>query len=870
MADKCLIRVENLLKKSSIAGTKKEEIVSLIKQSIAEKKLSNIDEVNVDAVAKDVSEQIKLQKKINKRNAIENEIKVRRLTELVLTEFEDNPLEGLTAIMVGSNNRVVAARSSAAVQQNATVNQLIAGFNAKLRAAGVDDLFDKGLDGISEAEVQRRVTRTMYELSAERTEIEKRSGTKPPVTETNPDIIKLAEIMESYSEMIRQKLNDRGANIQKLWGYIVKQSHDPASIRDAAAILGVKNIEADPSLKSRRDKNYNRNFKAWKNFVMEKLDTDRTFADTDNVDEFMMDVYNSLVGNKYLIADGVSNSYGTRTSQDVAKGSKFKRVLHFKTADDWFDYNDKFGVGNLKESFFSGLQTAGRNLGIIDALGTKPKENMDKIRFAVHDRLKKKGKDVGSIKNFRKLDKYMKVIDGSIYTVEDFGIARYSAISRTLASMARLGGATISALADVGIYGSEVRYQGRSFLGGMAEALASLGRIKNTKQKKEIAEMLGFINDNTIYDMSARHQVGDNLNKGWTKAQRTFFKLNLLSWWTNSLKEGSMLGLANYFAKQKNLEFKNLNKQLQELFTMYDINPTKWDVIRKTAMEKADDGKEFINIGLLDQISDADVKKITGLEDMTQRQIRIEKEKFKAAVSGILLDRSIYAVIEPDARVKGFMTRSTLAGTPGGEAIRFFGQFKAFPISIVQKVLGRELDYFKNRKQGDLGRGFRGMAALMVTSAMLGYMSMTIKDLLKGRSPRDITKPKTMFAALLQGGGLGIYGDVLFNEVRDKFAMLGAFVGPVTITVADVLMAIKHGTRLEFSKASKSAYDAVTSMIPFYNLFYIKSAFDYMIGYQIMETIKPGILERIENRMEKDYNQHFLFTKPSTLFKGFN
>jgi hypothetical protein len=86
MADKCLIRIEKLLKKSSIAGTKKEEIVSLIKQSIAEKKLSNIDEVNVDAVAKDLSEQIKLEKKINKRNAIENEIKVRRLTELVLTE----------------------------------------------------------------------------------------------------------------------------------------------------------------------------------------------------------------------------------------------------------------------------------------------------------------------------------------------------------------------------------------------------------------------------------------------------------------------------------------------------------------------------------------------------------------------------------------------------------------------------------------------------------------------------------------------------------------------------------------------------------------------------------------------------------------
>jgi len=875
MADKCLIRVENLLKKSSIAGTKKEEIVSLIKQSIAEKKLSNIDEINVDKISKEISEQIKLQKKINKRNAIENEIKIRKLTELVLTEFPDNPLEGLTAILVGSNERVTASRSSAAVQQNATVNQLIVGFNAKLRAAGVDSLFEKGLDNMTEAEVQRRVTRTMFELGQEQTITEKRIGQKPRVTETNQDIIKLAEVMESYSEMIRQKLNDRGANISKIWGYIVKQSHDPSSIRNAAAILGVTDIKVDPSFTLKKDINYNKNFQAWKNYVMKKLDSDRTFANTDDVDEFMQEVYNSLVGNKYLIADGVANTYGTRTSQDVAKGSKFKRVLHFKTADDWFDYNDKFGVGNLKESFFSGLQTAGRNIGIIDSLGTKPKENMDKIRYAVHNRLRKSGKDVSDIKTDRKLDKYMKVVDGSIYTVENFAVARYSAIARTLASMAKLGGATISALADVGIYGSEVRYQGRSFVGGMFEALSSLARIKNTKQKKEIAEMLGFMNDNTIYDMSARHQVGDNLNKGWTKAQRTFFKLNLLSWWTNSLKEGAMLGLANYFARQKNLEFKNLNKQLQELFTMYDINPTKWDVIRKTAMEKADDGKEFINIGLLDQMSDVDIKKITGLDKMTDRQIRIEKEKFKASVSGMVLDITIYSVIEPDARVKGFMTQGKLAGTGFGEAIRFFGQFKAFPISIVQKVLGREMDYFKGRKQGDLGRGIRGMGALMVTSGILGYMSMTLKDLLKGRSPRELIDQdgningKTLMAAFLQGGGLGIYGDVLFKEARDSSSIIAGFAGPVTLTAADVLMALNHGMHLEGGKAGKAAYKAVTSMIPFLNLFYIKSAFDYLIGYQILETINPGILERVENRMEKDYNQHFLFTKPSTTFKGF-
>jgi hypothetical protein len=871
MSDKCLLRVEKLLKESSINSAKKDDIINLIKIAQAEKKLTRIDEVNIDSIAKNVAEEIKIQKIKNKKNAINDEIRNRKLTEFVLKEFPDNPAEGLIAIMVGSNRRTTGARSSVAVLQNASVNQLIAGFNAKLRKNKLELLFRDGLEGMTEAETQRRVTRTMAELNQQQTVTEQRLGQKPKVTEKNKDIIKLAEIMEEYSEMIRQKLNDRGANIAKMWGYIVKQSHDPYSVRNAANVLGknLNDIEGGS--------NYNKNFKAWKDFVMQKLDTDRTFANTNNVDEFMTEAFNSLVGNKYLIADGASNSYGGKTSKDVAKGSKFKRVLHFKTPDDWFDYNDKFGVGNLKESFFSGIQTAGRNIGMMDGLGTKPLDNFEKIRFAVRKSLAKNEEtaDISSIASYTKFDKYMKVIDGSIYTVEGFGLARYSAIARAISSMAKLGGATISAAADVGIYGSEMRFQGRSFLGGMAEAMGSLLKIKNTKNKKDIAQMLGFIVDNTIYDMSARHQVGDNLSKGWSSTQRTFFKYNALAWWTNTLKEGSMLGMANYFARQKNLEFGKLNKQLQELFNMYDIDATKWDVIRKTAMEKADDGMEFINIGMLDQITDANMKKILNLDKVTESQLRIEKDKFKASVSGMLLDRSIYAVIEPDARLKGDMTRGMLAGTPEGEAIRFMGQFKAFPFAIMAKVLGRELSYFKgpNVTKADYGRGFVGIVALMVTQGILGYVSMTAKDLLRGKKPRDPSNTKTIMAAFLQGGGLGIYGDVLFKEVRGSADVAAAAVGPVLLTAGDVIAAINYGIRGEGGKAGKAAYRTVSANIPFLNLFYIKAVFDYMIGFQMMETMNPGVLKRVEKRMKKDYNQeyqeNFLFTKPSRNNKGF-
>ncbi len=863
MSKKCLLRVEELLRKSSIKAAKKDEIINQIKIAQAEKRITSIDEINVDKVAQEVSEQIKLEKKINKRNALENEIKGRKYVEYILDNFNDSPQEGLISILVGTNRRITGARSAVSVQQHASVNQLIAGFNQKLRQNNVTTLFEK-----MDKKTQRRVVNAMYELNQKKTYIEELTGLEPPVKETNPDILKLAKIMEEYSETIRLKLNDRGANIQKLWGYIVRQSHDPYSIRDAAKKLGknLDEMEADPNLKG-SDINYNKNFTAWKNFVLDKLDKERTFAGVDDIDQFMLFAYNSLVKNENLKSDGADFSYGARATKDVAKSSKFKRVLHFKTADDWFDYNDIFGVGNLKESFFSGLQTAGRNIGIMDTLGTKPAENFEKIRKAVAKRMVMDKRDQNTVSS-KQFNKFISVVDGSIYTVENFGVAKYSAIARALSSMAKLGGATVSAAADIGLYGSEMRYQGKSFLGGMFEAMSSLARIKNTKQKKDIAEMLGFIADNTIYDIAGRYQVGDNLSKGFTKAQRFFFKVNLLSWWTNTLKEGAMLGMANYFAKQKNLSFDSLNPQLKNLFKVYNINSTKWNIIRKTAMEKADDGTEFINIGLLDQISDADVKKITGIDDLTTREIGIEKDKFKASVSGMLLDRSIYAVIEPDARVRATMTQGQLAGTAAGEALRFFFQFKAFPLSIVQKVLGRELDYFKGGKD-DIQRGIVGMGAIVVTSGLLGYLSMTIKDFLKGRSPRDPTKTKTVMAAFLQGGGLGIYGDVLFQETRSGGDILGQLAGPVPLTAFDLVQAIKYGIRGEGGKAGRTAYRAVSQSIPFLNLFYLKTAFDYLIGYSIMETMSPGTLRRMENRMRRDYNQEFLLTKPSSTFKGF-
>ena len=866
MADKCLIRVEKLLKGSSLKGNLKDEILSTIKKVQAEKKIAKLDDINVDAVAKDVKEQIKLQKQINKRNAQENEVKVRNLTEYVYENFKGEEDEGLISILVGSNRQRLGARESVSSQQIASTNSLITGFNMKMKEAKVDELFLN-----MDKDTQLKVARVMYELNQRQTSVEKLADIKPIVGETDPRIKKLGEVMEEYSEMVRTKLNDRGANIGKLWGYMVRQSHDPFTVRNAADVLNLKNIEPDPNLKNKKDINYNKNYTAWKNFVMEKLDKERTFAGVDDIDEFMDFVYNSIVRNQYVKSDGSAFTYGASVTKDVARevSSKFKRVLHFKSADDWFAYNDKFGAGNLREAMFSGLQTAGRNIGIMDVLGTKPQQAFDQIRKTVGAKLIKDKRSTEKLKSDDKFQKFFNVVDGSIFSIDNFALAKYSAISRTIASLAKLGGATISAAADIGLYASELRYQGRSFFGGMFEAVSNLAKIKNKKKAKDIAESLGFIADNTIYDIAGRYQVGDVQSKGWTRLQRTFFKLNLLSWWTNTLKEGVMLSQANFLAKQKNISFDKLNPRIKGLFEQYNIDSTKWDVIRKRTIVNSDDGKEFINIADLDKMSDAEVKAVTGIDNLTKRQIKIERDKFKSSVSGILLDRSTFAVIEPDARGKAWLTGGRMAGTGPGEAYRFFFQFKAFPFAIVQKTLSREISFLRQKGFANKARGITGLGSIFLTSALMGYLSMTIKDLIKGKSPRDPTKIKTFNSAIMQGGGLGIYGDVLFQETRQGSEIGGSLLGPVPLTAFDILQSFKYLKDGKGDLAARSAHKAVTQNIPFLNLFYIKTAFDYIIGYQMMETLSPGVLERIENRMERDYGQEFLFTKPSTKFKGF-
>ena len=848
--DKCLTRIEETLKRSSIETAKAEDILAEIRKAQREVDVNNLDDTLINDLSEKVLKEQEIQKKINQRNSLENEIKIRNTVDYVLREFPEDPVEGLTAVLVGSNFQKAGSRASVALAQLSQYRQIAVSFNEKLRQKNLESLFAKANE-----DIDRRLSRTIWEL-----------GEDKPITEKNKDIVELAKVINEFSETIRLKYNNFGANISKLPGWIVRQSHDPFQLRNAMDVLNLKNSKNIKEINGSAE----RNIAAWKAYIKPKLD-ERTFegVDAKDRDQFLTYVYNSLIRNEHQIAEGAGGHYGGKS---ITSKLNAKRVLHFKTADDWFDYNSKSGGGNLRESLFAGFNYAGRNIGLMSTLGTNPKAGFEKIGRLVENNLIKKGEQgkaqkVGDyLKTQGRYERHFAEIDGSVNSINSFSGARWSGITRSILSMAKLGGAVVSALADVHLYGRELKYQGRSYLGGITEAMTRLAKIKNSKRKVEIAEQLGFMADNVIYDLAARYSTGDTLNKSFTKLQRTFFKLNLLQWWTNSLKEGAMLGMGNYVAKQRNIAFNNLDSKFKRLINHFGIDEKIWNTIRKMDVEKAEDGKEFFSVRQIDNLSDDTIKSLANLDKMSKRQIDIFKDNLKTKVSGMFLDRSTYAVIEPDARTRSFMKGGLHAGTVWGEAARFMFQFKAFPLAILQKAMGREISSFR---AGNYGEGFWGVVSLIVGSGMFGYISMTAKDLIRGKSPKDPTKKKTFFNAMLQGGGLGIYGDFLFGQSFSGLDILATAGGPAATEFAKIGNAFRYAFQGEFSKAGKAAYKSAVGNTPFLNLFYLKTAFDYAIGYQIMETLSPGHLRKMEKKMKKETGQEFLLTKPSLLFKGF-
>jgi hypothetical protein len=144
----------------------------------------------------------------------------------------------------------------------------------------------------------------------------------------------------------------------------------------------------------------------------------------------------------------------------------------------------------------------------------------------------------------------------------------------------------------------------------------------------------------------------------------------------------------------------------------------------------------------------------------------------------------------------------------------------------------------------------------MLMAVAYGYVAMTLKDISKNRTPRDPRKPETWFAALMQSGGAGIYGDFFLGKVN-RFGndFLNTLAGPSLGTLGEIAKAGTLALHGEVEGARDQAIRTAMGNTPFINLWYTRAAMDWLILDRVKEWMSPGYKRRMLRQMRREFGQ---------------
>jgi hypothetical protein len=250
--------------------------------------------------------------------------------------------EGLLAYLEGGKGMRKGERLSVDYQAKALHQKYFGRLAAELEEAGL-------LQDFRRNEHEQAIFQEMWELS--------RPGGTPGAS-GNKAAVKIAQIVESITaEMVAQQ-NRAGAYIQRLPGWILRQSHDRGEIRAAGG-------------PGRSAESKKASFDAWRAFVEPLLDHERTFRGVDP-EEFLNNVHEGLYsgihgpdgGEDQVVFPGITEGLHNKVSAE--------RVLHFKDWKAAYDYNQRFGIRSFKDSVFSDVYFRTRNIALMEGLGPNP------------------------------------------------------------------------------------------------------------------------------------------------------------------------------------------------------------------------------------------------------------------------------------------------------------------------------------------------------------------------------------------------------------------------------------------------------------------------------------------------------------------
>ena len=810
----------------------KDAMKSVEARRRAERDLDSIEDQFMSK-AGEIERNAELGALIEERNAKINILRRKELlaySDLTNRLFND-PSVGLEARMVGVNRRFAGSRDSVDARAQSYERKYMGGILAALKEAG-------GYDDFRLKAHNDDVARELWALSF------KNRATGRAVT-GNETAYKIAQILQTFEEFARLRENRAGAYIRKAEGRAVRNTNDIGRIKREG-------------------------FELWAAETNKRLDWDRMEIPPEKRDRFLKNAYDAITTGIRRNQQENDIQFAFKGPGNLAKKASASRTFVFKSADDWIEYNKRFGAQDVNEAIMNSLRRSAERTALMEIFGTNPRAMFDSIRDDLLEKHRgqsgpkvlgvsvSKDQRLGRGVLFDRLDAQFKELDGTVNIPGSVSAAYTMQTLRAIISAAKLGAAVISSITDVAnLFNTRLTQTGSQYVAMRDSLIAPMEGFSRDADKRAFADVLGVGLDTMLGDVAARFSIGDDLPGMVNKGMGVFYKLNFLGPWTDAMKRAATYMVARDLGRLHRTSWANLDKPYVDMLTRYGIGESEWKIARKGAIDI--NGKMYLSP---DEI---ELRAEQAATTATKRKY----ERVADAVRALYVDQSDYASPTPGARERAIMRQGTSNGTISGELLRSFTQFKAFPITVMSKGIGQRL-------YGGDSADIMGIASFMAYSTALGMVALEAKEVIKRREPRftgveemgDARFFKLLIAGMLQGGGAGIFGDFLFGDyTRFGSSQLATAAGPLAGEAEKALKIINRGMlgplfSEDGDEIEDSLNDTASELFRFAvgntpgaNLFYARPVLDALFLHQWQEMLNPGYLKRAEQRMKREQRQ---------------
>jgi hypothetical protein len=668
----------------------------------------------------------------------------------------------------------------------------------------------------------------------------------------DPRAVEVAGAINRTTDSLRRELNEAGYAIPDHPDWVMSQVHDMDIIR-----------------KTDREE--------WTADFVESLDFERTFGVTreeyansgeirEEVDLVIADAYRDFKTGNHIKTGQVT----FKGRGGSGPGFMKERVFHFQNGRAFNDYRAKYSGESVSENIERHMMATTRALGMARKVGPgNLRERTDALIKMATDMARKAGDDasleeLASTKFQRQLDIAINNADGSSAIPGNSMIATAFGAMRTIIATSKLGSAMLAAVTDPVNFAAEAKLQGATFLSGYAATLQSmLGGIPK-ELKKDIVSSLGLAFDSMRGTLMDTFHAGDKQVGKLAKMSEIFYKVSGLGPFTQAQRNAGAIFFSSWVAIHAGKSFDELPGALGPILKSSGIGAEEWAVLSKHAVREMSEGEFSIKImspEAIGEIDDAAIGvylKSKGIDDnaLSRRKARTDLED---SYRSYLLDSSLSSTIDLKARNRGKMMGKTDPGDIPGAIWRSMMQFKSFPIAIMAQRFARDVSYRGGIKNV---RGWGPVMGMVIAQqTAMGYVAMSLKDIAKGKEPRDPTDPKTFFASIAQGGGLGIWGDFLFAETnRFGGGFASTLAGPTAGVISDIQDLVQRARNGD--DTAGHALRFIYNNTPFANLFYSRAAVDYFFMNRVFEEINPGFQSRVRSRAMREHGQNIFIPDP--------